>query len=38
MRKGLGFGGDKNKQNFKLWIDQDMDKSMVQIKHTDSDH
>lgn len=29
MRKGLGFGEDKNKQNFKLWIDQDMDKSTV---------
>lgn len=28
-RKGLGFGGDKHKDNCKLWIDQDLDKSTV---------
>lgn len=28
-RQGLGFGGDDHKQNFKLWIDQDIDKSTV---------
>lgn len=29
MRKGIGFGGDKFKENFKLWIDEDLDKSKV---------
>lgn len=29
MRKGIGFGGNEHKQNFKLWIDQDIDKSTV---------
>lgn len=29
MRKGIGFGGNKDKQNFKLWLDQDLDKSTV---------
>lgn len=29
MRKGLGFGGTNDKTNFKLWIDQDLDKSTV---------
>lgn len=28
-RKGFGFGGTKNKENFKLWIDEDIDKSTV---------
>ena len=28
-RKGIGFGGDNEMQNFKLWIDEDMDKSKV---------
>jgi hypothetical protein len=28
-RQGIGFGGDDHKQNFKLWIDQDFDKSTV---------
>lgn len=28
-RKGIGFGGDKHKDNCKLWIDQDLDKSTV---------
>lgn len=28
-RKGLGFGGNKDKEHFKLWIDQDIDKSTV---------
>lgn len=28
-RKGIGFGGDKFKDNCKLWIDQDLDKSKV---------
>lgn len=27
--KGLGFGGDYAKENCKLWIDQDLDKSTV---------
>jgi len=26
-RRGLGFGGDTDKKNFKLWIDEDIDKS-----------
>ena len=29
MRRGIGFGGNSHKQNFKLWIDQDVDKSTV---------
>ena len=29
MRKGIGFGGDKYKENFKLWIDENLDKSKV---------
>lgn len=29
IRKGLGFGGNKYKENFKLWIDEDLDKSTV---------
>lgn len=29
LRRGIGFGGNKNKQDFKLWIDQDLDKSTV---------
>lgn len=29
LRKGIGFGGDNNKQHWKLWIDQDLDKSTV---------
>lgn len=29
IRKGIGFGGDKYKENFKLWIDEDLDKSKV---------
>lgn len=28
-RRGIGFGGDFGKQNCKLWIDQDLDKSTV---------
>ena len=28
-RKGIGFGGDNDKKNFKLWIDEDIDKSYV---------
>lgn len=28
-RKGIGFGGDNELNNFKLWIDEDMDKSTV---------
>jgi hypothetical protein len=28
-RQGLGFGGNNDRQNFKLWIDQDIDKSTV---------
>lgn len=28
-RRGIGFGGDANKKNCKLWIDQDLDKSSV---------
>ena len=28
-RKGIGFGGTKSKENFKLWIDEDLDKSSV---------
>ena len=28
-RKGIGFGGNQELKNFKLWIDQDMDKSKV---------
>ena len=28
-RKGIGFGGTDEWENFKLWIDQDMDKSKV---------
>jgi hypothetical protein len=28
-RKGIGFGGTKEFSNFKLWIDEDMDKSKV---------
>ena len=28
-RKGFGFGGDEDKKNFKLWIDEDMDKSSI---------
>lgn len=26
-RRGLGFGGDADKKNFKLWIDEDIDMS-----------
>lgn len=26
-RKGIGFGGDKDLKNYKLWIDEDLDKS-----------
>lgn len=29
LRKGIGFGGNAFKENFKLWIDQDLDKSTV---------
>ena len=29
MRKGIGFGGNKYKEDFKLWIDEDLDKSKV---------
>lgn len=29
MRRGIGFGGNNDKTNFKLWIDQDLDKSTV---------
>ena len=28
-RKGLGFGGNEDKKNFKLWIDEDLDHSTV---------
>ena len=28
-RKGLGFGGNEDKKNFKLWIDGDLDHSTV---------
>jgi hypothetical protein len=28
-RKGFGFGGNHEKQNFKLWIDEDLDRSTV---------
>lgn len=28
-RKGIGFGGDKDLKNYKLWIDEDLDKSTV---------
>ena len=28
-RKGIGFGGNIELKNFKLWIDEDMDKSTV---------
>ena len=28
-RKGIGFGGDNQKDNFKLWIDEDIDRSTV---------
>lgn len=30
FRKGLGFGGSNDLKNFKLWIDEDLDKSTVQ--------
>lgn len=29
MKRGIGFGGDKNKNECKLWIDQNLDKSTV---------
>ena len=29
MRKGFGFGGTKYHDNFKLWIDEDIDRSTV---------
>ena len=29
MRKGIGFGGNKYKEEFKLWIDEDIDRSTV---------
>lgn len=28
-RKGIGFGGTNDMHHFKLWIDEDMDKSKV---------
>lgn len=28
-RKGFGFGGNADKKNFKLWIDEDIDRSNV---------
>jgi hypothetical protein len=28
-RKGMGFGGDSSRDNCKLWIDQDLDRSKV---------
>lgn len=28
-RKGFGFGGDNDKQHFKLWLDEDLDRSTV---------
>ena len=36
MRKGIGFGGNNFKQNFKLWIDQDIDKSTVFNGHDET--
>ena len=28
-RRGFGFGGNKNKENFKLWLDEDLERSTV---------
>ena len=28
-RRGFGFGGNKHKENMKLWIDEDIDRSTV---------